>query len=260
MLKPMPNDNTALVQQSFGPNAHKYAQSAVFAQGESLTRLIEIVNPQPDWIALDVATGGGHTALAVGRRVQHVIATDITPQMLEAARTMITAQGVNNVAFREADGQNLPFADREFDLVTCRIAPHHFPDVFKFVSECARVIKPDGSVAVIDNVSPAHEFTARYVNAFEKLRDPSHHWAYSARDWRRFFVDAGLTVTHAEDYRKAFDFGDYCDRLNVSPANRLRLEALLRQAPEAARKFFAPFEKGGRLQFHLEEVLIIGRF
>src|SRR3972149_3472006 len=148
----MPGDNPTLVQQSFGPNAEKYARSAVFAEGESLNRLLEVVNLQPDWIALDVATGGGHTALAAAKHVRQVIATDITPQMLLAAERMIRNSGVSNVSFREADAQNLPFADGEFDLVTCRIAPHHFPDVAKFVRERARVVKSGGAVAVIDNV------------------------------------------------------------------------------------------------------------
>ncbi|HLF02673.1 MAG TPA: class I SAM-dependent methyltransferase, partial [Anaerolineales bacterium] len=84
-------NNSLLVQQSFGPNAQKYAQSAVFAKGESLERLIAVTAPQPEWNALDVATGGGHTALALARHVRQVIATDITPQMLDAAQTMIAA-------------------------------------------------------------------------------------------------------------------------------------------------------------------------
>jgi len=254
----MPDDNTTLVQQTFGPNAEKYARSAAFAKGESLNRLLEAVNPQPDWIALDVATGGGHTALAVAKHVRQVIATDITPQMLLAAETMIRNSGVSNVTFREADAQNLPFADGEFDLVTCRIAPHHFPDVAKFVRECARVTTSGDTVAVIDNVTLSDRFTARYVNAFEKLRDPSHLWAHSADEWQVFFADAGLRVTLTEKFRKAHEFGDYCERMNVSEANRFRLRAMLTQAPKGPKEAFDIFEKGGQVWFHLSEVLIVG--
>lgn len=254
----MPDDNTTLVQQSFGPNAEKYAQSAAFAQGKSLIRLIEAANPQPDWIALDVATGGGHTALAVARRVKRVVATDITPQMLAAAEKMIARQGVSNVSFREADAMNLPFADGEFDLVTCRIAPHHFPDVARFLGECARAVRPGGGVAVIDNITPPDRFAARYVNAFEKLRDPSHLWAYSADEWQAFFAEAGLRVTLVEQFGKAHEFDDYCERMNVSEANRLRLRAMLVQAPRGPKEAFDIFEKGGQVWFHLNEVLIVG--
>ncbi len=253
----MPDDNTTLVQQSFGPNAQKYAESAHFAKSEGLSRLIEVLSPQPSWRALDVATGGGHTALAVARHVHSVVATDVTPQMLTAAETMIRAQGVTNVTFREADAQHLPFEAGEFDLVTCRIAPHHFPDVFAFVTESQRVLKPGGFLAVIDNLTPPDSFTARYINAFEKLRDPSHLWAYAARDWKRFYADAGLTVTHIEEFHKPFDFIDYCDRMSVPALTRLQLEAMLRQAPKGPREAFDIFEKGGRLGFHLTELLIV---
>ena len=60
--------------------------STVHAQGESLARLVELTNPQPTWIVLDVSTGAGHTALAFAPHVAHVVATDLTPQMIEAAR------------------------------------------------------------------------------------------------------------------------------------------------------------------------------
>jgi ubiquinone/menaquinone biosynthesis C-methylase UbiE len=254
----MSGDNTARVQQSFGPNAQKYAHSAVFASSPSLDRLIELLDPQPGWTALDIATGGGHTALRLARRVQQVVAVDITPQMLRAAEDMIAAQGVANVSFHEADAQNLPFPGASFDLVTCRIAPHHFPDVQAFVRESARVARPAGVVAVVDNVSPPDPFGARYFNAYEKLRDPSHHWAYTPGEWQAFFADLGLRVTALETFRKAFEFGDYCDRMSVPEADRHRLRAMLVHAPKTPRAYFDIFERGGALWFHLAEVLIVG--
>lgn len=251
-------NNASQIKQSFGPNAEKYARSPAFAAGESLTRLLEVVGPQPDWIALDVATGGGHTALALAERVNRVVAADLTPQMLIAARNLINGRGRDNASFCEADAQRLPFASSAFDLVTCRIAPHHFPDVAQFVAECTRVVKPGGVAAIIDGIAVGDGFTVRYLNAYEKLRDPSHHWLYPARRWEAFFDEAGLRVTLAETFRKAHEFGDYCDRLNVSPANRLRLRAMLTQAPEGPKQAYDIFEKGGQLWFHLHEVLIVG--
>ncbi len=251
-------NNTFQIKQSFGPNAEKYARSPTFATGESLTRLLEVVSPQRDWMALDVATGGGHTALALAGRMDRVIAADITPQMLIAARNMIGARDVKAVSFCEADAQQLPFAIAALDLVVCRIAPHHFPDVARFVRECARTVKPGGTVAIIDGIGVGDNFTVRYLNAFENLRDPSHHWAYPARRWQAFFAEAGLQVALVETFRKAHEFGDYCDRLNVAPANRLRLRAMLTQTPEGPKQAFDIFEKGGQLWFHLWEVLIVG--
>ena len=56
--------------------------------------------------------------------------------------------------FEAADAENLPFEHETFDLVTCRIAPHHFPDCALFVTECARVLKKDGLLLIQDHVLP----------------------------------------------------------------------------------------------------------
>ncbi|MBI4790043.1 MAG: hypothetical protein HY782_23660 [Chloroflexi bacterium] len=56
------DDANRLIQEQFGAHANDYAPSAVHAQGPSLARLVELTQPQPDWLVLDVSTGAGHTA------------------------------------------------------------------------------------------------------------------------------------------------------------------------------------------------------
>jgi ubiquinone/menaquinone biosynthesis C-methylase UbiE len=114
----------------------------VTRKGESLDRLLVLAAPQPGWRLLNVATGGGHTALAFAPRVREVVATDLTPDRLAAPASYIRGLGAANVVCREADAIALPFDDGEFDLVTCRVAPHHFPDRAQFVREMARVLRP----------------------------------------------------------------------------------------------------------------------
>ena len=75
----------SLVQQKFGAAAADYAASTVHAKGESLARLVALVDPQHHWRVLDVATGAGHTALALAPHVEHVVASDITAEMLAEA-------------------------------------------------------------------------------------------------------------------------------------------------------------------------------
>src|SRR5450759_419587 len=118
------NDSDKLIQQQFGAHASGYATSAVHAQGASLARLVELTQPQRDWMVLDVSTGAGHTALAFAPRVARVIASDLTPQMLDAARKLASGRGITNIEFKPADALVLPFDDDTFDLVTNRIALH----------------------------------------------------------------------------------------------------------------------------------------
>ena len=259
-------DTRALVKQQFGAHAQNYVASADHATGESLDRLLAVALqgvPQPDWRALDIATGGGHTALAVAAHVREVVATDLTAKMLAAAEGFIRGKGVANVTFREADASALPFADGEFDLVTCRLAPHHFPDCAQFVREMARALRPGGIAAMIDNIVPGNVVAARHINAFDKLRDPSHNWAYSAVEWEAFFTAAGFEVTHLETFRKAMDFERHCNRMNVPAHVRRQLRVMLLHAPAPAREALSPTFSAdplnGPATFFLGEVLIVGR-
>ena len=255
----MTADNRDLVKQQFGAHAQEYVNSVHHATGESLDRLLELADPQPGWRALDIATGGGHTALAVAPRVREVVATDLTPEMLAAAERFIRGKGVANVSFQLADAMALPFADGEFDLVTCRIAPHHFPDCAQFVREAARVLRPGGLAVLIDNVVPQVIAAARHINALEKLRDPSHNWAYTAADWLGFFAAAGLETLNSEIFTKTRDFDYWINMQGVDAQRSAQVRFLILQAPAAARAALAPEVVGGALKFKLTEVLVVAR-
>jgi len=259
MTASAPLDPRDLVRRQFGAHAQNYVDSPEHARGDSLDRLLAVVQPQADWRALDVATGGGHTALALAPHVREVVASDLTAEMLTAAEAFIRGKGVANVTFREADATALPFGDGEFDLVTCRIAPHHFPDCAQFVREAARVLRPGGVAVVIDNVVPDNLIAARHINAIERLRDPSHVWAYGQADWLDFFASAGLSLTHSELFRKVRDFDTWNGRMGVDEKTRTQLRVLMLQAPAAARAELAPEEAGGKLRFYLTEVMVVGR-
>ncbi len=229
----MGEQSETLSQRRFGQYARNYVTSAPHSQGEDLDRLLELAQPQAAWAMLDVATGGGHTALRFAPYVAHVTASDITPAMLDAAEKHLTDKGVRNVAYRRADAEAMPFDDASFDLVTCRIAPHHFDDVARFVEEAARVLKPDGVLLVQDHLMPEDVAAARYIEAFEKLRDPSHNQAFTVGEWRTMFTEAGVTVTHVERLYKDLNFRTWTDRQGVTPNTKACLIALLDQASPA---------------------------
>src|SRR5262249_3882745 len=144
----------SLVQERFGAFAATYATSRPHAKGNSLLRLVELVVPQQTWLALDIATGAGHVALTLAPSVAHVVASDLTPQMLGVAGGLSRERGIRNISFAEMRAEALPFADATFNLVTCRIAPHHFEDVTQFIAESARVLRPGGVFGLVENISP----------------------------------------------------------------------------------------------------------
>lgn len=247
------------VQEFFGQNAAAYATSKVHAKGASLQRLVELVDPQPAWHALDVATAAGHTAFIFAPHVERVTATDLTPEMLTVAADLAKEKGIANVSFQEADAESLPFEDGSFDLVTCRIAPHHFPHIERFVAEGVRVLRDGGVLAVVDNVSPEDQSAAEFYNRFEKLRDDSHGWCWTLSEWETAFKEAGLTVTAVETADKEMEFSSWVDRFKITESMKVELRQMLETIAGAEAEFLRPVQDGDELKFYLTEGIIIGR-
>ncbi len=260
----------SLVQQQFGAHAAAYATSAVHAKGSSLGRLVELVKPESYWQALDIATGAGHTAAAFAPHMAHVIASDVTDEMLEETRKLAAAKGLANLETATADAEALPFEDARFDLVTCRIAAHHFPDVPRFVAEVKRVLKPGGTFALVDNISPDSLSTPGYTdaeladaaagyNAFEKLRDPSHGRCLGLAEWCAVIAAAGLAVQHREILPKDMEFAPWAARMDVDAATVARLRSMLEEGTPALKAFLKPRHDSDALWFTLDEAIAIAR-
>jgi len=262
--------NKSLVQEQFGAHAAAYVTSTVHAKGASLARLVQLVAPQPQWQVLDVATGAGHTALAFAPHVDKVIASDLTQEMLTEAAKLAAEKGFRNVETAHADAEALPFADASFELVTCRIAPHHFPDIPTFVSEVARVLKPGGTLALVDNIEPDAESTPGFVpielrdaaliyNTFERMRDPSHSRCLGMTEWSELIEEAGLRVVHKERAAKEMQFEAWATRMGSSPETIERLRRILLEASPALKAFLKPRTVESGLCFTLDEAIIIAR-
>jgi ubiquinone/menaquinone biosynthesis C-methylase UbiE len=255
------NEKKARVQDYFSRTAENYVTSASHRTGSDLQRLVELGEWDAQLQALDIATGGGHTALTVAPHVAHIVVSDLTPRMLEQARTFLLSQNVNNAEFIQADAENLPFASASFDRVTCRIAPHHFPNVERFVQEVARVLKPGGLFLLIDNIAPAAPDLDTFINTVEKWRDSSHGRCSTLVEWRRFFVEAGLSVELEEVFGRTHNYDDWTARSQLAVSEKAKLEHFILTASEEARRYFAVTtdEQGHLKQFNTDVALLKGR-
>jgi ubiquinone/menaquinone biosynthesis C-methylase UbiE len=246
----------SLVQEQFGATARDYLTSKPHAQGRSLDRLIELTRPQPDWHALDVATGAGHTAYAFAPHVARVWATDITEEMMSLVREQADKRGLANLRVAYAKAEALPFEDDTFDLVTCRIAPHHFESIAGFLDEARRVLKRTGTFALVDNVVPEGS-VGDYMNAFERFRDPSHIRAWTMQEWRDALRQHGFAVTHEEQLAKTMEFSSWAGRHDATMQRLLR--SMLAQTTPDVAVALAPADKAGELTFRLSEGVFIAR-
>lgn len=257
----MAQSNSDLVRKQFGANAANYATSSVHAKGASLGRLIELIDFNADWRSLDIATAAGHVAIACAEHVREAIGSDVTPEMLDVARQQATDRGVDNISFELGDAEALPFDDDSFDLVTCRIAPHHFANPDRFIAETARVLRSGGVFGLVDNVVPDDVEVATFANDWERKRDPSHLRCLSVNEWLGLLADNDYVVTHSELMAKRMGFDMWCNNMSVAPPIRAELLTELAEASPAVTEFLRP-ELGAEgdqasAAFHLTECIVI---
>lgn len=226
------------VRKQYGSVGDAYVRSTGHATGKDLARMVELAGATPETRMLDIATGGGHVPRAFAPHVGSIVASDLTPEMLAHTKTAFDEWGLTNVAVTVADAEDLPFDDASFDLVTCRIAPHHFPHVDAFVREVFRVLVPGGTFLLIDSTVPEGEIGV-FFNRFEKLRDPSHVRSLTIGEWTALLEDAGFAVAGTETFTKAHDFADWTARSRTSAEDTAALQRMLLNAPQATREAFA---------------------
>jgi len=236
--QPAHDQKKTQLQDYFSRTAESYVDSFSHRSGDDLLRLIEVGEWDPNLTALDIATGGGHTALAIAPFVAQVTVTDLTPRILEKAQEFLLAQGVTNALFQVADAEQLPFSSESFDRVTCRIAPHHFPDLSQFVIEVARVLKTGGLFLLIDCMAPSDEELDIFDNTIEKWRDPSHGRSHTAEEWQALLKEAGLSIEHIEFFRKTHQYDDWTARSQMPLDEKARLSQYILENNNRIQTYF----------------------
>lgn len=96
---------------------------------------------------LDVAAGNGNVAIRAARAGALVVASDLTPAMLEQGRERSERQGLA-VEWTEADAEALPFPDASFDCVTSAFGAMFAPRPERVASELFRVLRPGGTAGM----------------------------------------------------------------------------------------------------------------
>jgi SAM-dependent methyltransferase len=187
-----------------------FRESEAHRQGRDLELFAEWASGKT---VLDVATGGGHVAARLREAGCRVVTCDSAPGMQP------------DVICRAED---LPFAGSGFEVVTCRVAAHHFEDPSAAVREFARV--SSDLVLVADNL-----FLGEAGEEADRLRDPTHVRNYSEEEWRGLFDQAGLEVEAFEREEKRIELEPWLARAGCVGEEAERVKELLADRIEDGR-------------------------
>jgi len=232
-------------------------RSGGHAQGEDLARLLRWGQSRGAARVLDIATGGGHTALAFSGFTPTVVATDLSLPTVGAARKLIAGQGVAGVHFAAADVDALPFRAESFGVVTCRIAAHHFPELLPALRQVARVLRRGGSFLVQDILGQDDPELSAFILEVEKRRDPSHVRSLPQREWVAFLKAAGLTVIDEGILSKVRKWDEWTERMRMSAEATADLERHVLEAPARCRDAFGFKVEHGRIESFTDRMILL---
>lgn len=254
-------DSTQLAaREQFSRQSQRYGKGHILENVDDVIEALGFINLPGRARVLDVACGAGHTGLHLASLGHNVTCADLSPAMLERAREGAASRNLT-IETKSHAAESMPYGDGEFDLVTCRVAPHHFSSPAQFVREVARVLRPGGWFLLIDGTIPDNEPEAgEWLNCVEKLRDPSHVRLIAPAEWCRFCVDAGLTVErHWLRRKKQPDLQWYFETAATSPENRKEVLALIAGATPRIREIYAISEEDGKTVWQWPMLSLVAR-
>jgi ubiquinone/menaquinone biosynthesis C-methylase UbiE len=124
---------------------------------------------------LDVAGGAGEPSLTIAEIVGptgSVTFTDAIAEMVVAAKSEGQRRGLTNVVFRQCAADSLPFANKSFDAVVCRLGVMFFPDPLAALREMLRVTKSGGTISLaVWDKSELNPFSYRITNVVARYSD-----------------------------------------------------------------------------------------
>jgi SAM-dependent methyltransferase len=219
--------------------------------------ILAALDPQPGSTVLDLAGGTGDLAEALAPLVGRVIATDLSPGMVDAARR----RGIPNAEHRVLDMQSIDLPDASVDAVACRYGYMLVPDTALALRETRRVLRAGGRLAFSTWADAARNpWATAYGPALVErgLQEPTPRgspgqFALAQPEAVAALVHgAGFDEVEVEEVSVEYRFRDWADYREVTTSLAASLRATLEpldetqraEIDEAARERLAGFRDG----------------
>lgn len=149
------------------------------------------LDPTPGMTVLDLGSGFSWTSAIFARRGCHTVALDVYAKVLAHTRAFVEIGCYFDRVL--ADMSHLPFQDGRFDIVFANAAVHHTPELAETMRQAARVLKPGGRLAFV-NEPVVGIYQPRRQAAFgaEEREQGINEGVYTTLQWQRALRNAGL--------------------------------------------------------------------
>lgn len=274
-------NNITDIQKSFGVQAQSFDNNGYhLLKAEYQQYMIDRTEPQKTDRVLEVAAGTCICGRAFAPYVAKVTCLDATPAMLQVGREEAEKAGLVNMEFVEGMAENLPFADKSFDIVMSRLAFHHFVNPDKIFAEMKRVLKLGGKLILMDmtvqeeelrdkmnslekpqNRADALEVLRNKVDFLERMRDFSHVRDLTLGEMRDLYSKNGLQLLLQEQMDIPVSLSGWM-ALTHTPKH-VQEEIIRRMEQDMAGgepTGFAPYRKDGEIYFNHHWVFNMGTY
>ena len=206
---PAASSHLETVRHQFRRQAEAYSTMPVVTDPEFLSSIVSISGVCKSDSVIDIASGPGYVAMAFAPQCGRVIGLDATDRFVARASAEAQQRRLDNVAFTLGDAERMTFPEHAFDVAVCRFAFHHFARPAVVLNEMRRVIRPGGTIVIVDMVASEDPVKANYHNEVERLCDPSHARALPASEFERMFARAGLELTYKQTVKSTYSIEDW---------------------------------------------------
>jgi DNA gyrase subunit B len=215
-------------KEQFGARSKNWHDSAVWiTDAELLKAHAELFKPDRNALALDVCCGSGVVGASFKARVKSVAGLDLTPEMVDLARTRLDSVSQGNV-------YKIPHADKTFDLVCTREVLHLLPYPEKPVSEIFRVLKPGGQF-IVGQILPYGAADGPWMYRVFKKKQPLIFNMFQEEDFKRLLTGGGFVGLEMKELRVWESIDVWIDSYETTSLHRHEIRQLYLNAPAEAK-------------------------
>jgi ubiquinone/menaquinone biosynthesis C-methylase UbiE len=164
-------------EESFAESEYYNSQTQ---DSNHVSLILQQLKIQPGQKILDLGTGSGYLAFEIAKLNPqcNTIGLDIVEKTITRNNSIVKDNDLKNLKFTYYDGEIFPYDTDFFDIIVCRYALHHFPQIEMCFSELSRVLKTNGQLYISDPTPKIFD-NDRFIDKYMQMKDDGHICFYT---------------------------------------------------------------------------------